>query len=145
LRFIRKIQFRITVKQLKRWYVDGLDAQWLALVSFLKTNLDIEKLSIVINASAAYDLCLWDDDDDSTNRFVYDVYCSITDGLLLLRGQLENLRFELGWFTGLAPLLAKEVIGERYEDPEVDVEKKDKTHRMYRVPIWYEERNRGSA
>lgn len=148
VRFIRNVQFRITVYQLNRWYIDSLDFQWLSLVQFIKRNLNIEKLSIVINTSAAFDLCLWpDDDEEERNRGIYDVYCSITDSLLLLRGQLQNLQFELGWFTGLAPLLAKEVMGDRYTHSEVEVvkhkEEKDETDRMHEVPSWYNERNRG--
>ncbi|MCJ1249496.1 Endonuclease III-like protein 1 [Trapelia coarctata] len=115
LKFIRRIQFRFSERQVRGWKRNGLTQQWNSLVAFIQQNLNLSNLLIVVNLQAVADICLWnDEDEDAGNRFVYDVYFQLANGLCSLPG-LCDLHFVLGWFADLEPVLEKKVMGEAYD------------------------------
>jgi hypothetical protein len=106
-------------------------------MAYINDKPEIKRLSIVVNALSAYDICLWRDHspNEEDNHFIYDVFCEIANGLRTLR-QLKDVQFQLGWFRDLAPFLRWDILGEKsgHGRPEViEVER----WRQDRLPIWY--------
>lgn len=48
-------------------------------------------------------------DSHEDTRFIYDLYCDITEALTLLYA-LEDIQFELGFFADLEPVMKQAIL-----------------------------------
>jgi hypothetical protein len=142
LRLLRRLRFLFGETDLSEWNRRNYTQKWQNLVFFIKENLDVPNLSIEIDTNiGASELCLFIDDFEET-RFLYDIYCEIGRALRILPN-LNDLWFNNGWFVNLGPLLAREVIGERYKERE-DLAQQPGQRRLkgqWEVPIWWYKRD----
>lgn len=139
LKIIRRLRFLFTEGDLAHWKDSSYTQKWQDLVSFIKQNFEVPRLSIEIDTShGANDLCLFLQNEEQT-RFLYDIYWDITSALKVIP-ELEDLYFNNGWFIDLGPLLAKEVIGERYKERPVAAPS-HKLKRQWAVPAWWSDKS----
>ncbi|PSS10877.1 hypothetical protein M430DRAFT_180225 [Amorphotheca resinae ATCC 22711] len=135
LSYIRRVQFQISEDEVVHWDEWDYSRKWDRLITFVKDNLELSRLSIVIILET-WDLGLFRESEQ--NRFIYDVYCQVTRTSRMIRG-VYDIRFELGWFIGLEPLMAKAVMGEKYinRHPETHIPLRDRDQSFFKVPTWY--------
>jgi len=134
---LSRLRFYFTTLHLHNWNVNEWSIEWKRLVTFMKENLKIDKLSIEMDLTSAYDICLWRDDlpNEELNHFMFDIYRDIALDLKALVG-LKDFSIELGWFKNLKPYLEWEVLGERAQW--IMAEQEGSRRRDQAIPIWYD-------
>lgn len=110
-------------------------ADWRAVLAFLKTHADLPKLRITVDIGE----CSWTfaeetllmDNTAPMLRFIYDFAIDITTALCSLK-TLDALRLEMSAFDQLAPWLEREVLGRG------DVPQTTRRLRPYqKIPNWH--------
>ena len=140
LKYARRIQLTFNENEIVEWDQLGYRKKLTGLINFIRDNFDLERLSITVLIDS-YDLgCFVEGEEDT--RFIYDVYCDITQVLSLLP-VLEDIQFKLGWFSGLGLLMKGAILGEQH--PKYSLEGQQivplemRESIAFRIPKWYRE------
>jgi hypothetical protein len=135
LNYIRRLRFQVSEDEVEHWDEWDCSGKWDRLVKFVKDNIELSVLSIVITFKTR-DLGLLRRHEKT--RFIYDVYCQVTRTMRILGG-VYDICFELGWFIGLEPLMAKAVVGDKYRHrhAETNIPIRDRNRRKFKIPAWY--------
>jgi hypothetical protein len=138
LKYTRHIQFRFQEREVLLWTQEDYGRKWQALVLFLKEHFKIPQLSIAIWADT-FELGAMDD-FGTQQRNIYDVYCDITRSLRLLQG-LGSVRFDLGYFAQLGPLMSRAIIGPGHEEeyPDFDFASSHVRRADHEISSWFKE------
>ncbi|KAH8593920.1 hypothetical protein B0O99DRAFT_626434 [Bisporella sp. PMI_857] len=139
-KYFRRIQFRFSEQEVENWDQLGYYEKLTSLVIFIKNNFNLERLSITIVVES-YDLgCFVDEDEDT--RFIYNVYCDITQALSLLH-ELEDIHFKLGWFIDLEPLMKQAILTQQHprcsSNRQQAVSLGVRRGPAFALPSWYQE------
>lgn len=136
LRFSRRLQLRFAEGEVQNWNQLGYFKKLTRLVLFMRNHFVLERLSLTVVVES-WDLgCEAETDEDT--RYIYDVYCDIAQALGPLHG-LEDLTFELGWFSGLEPLIKEAILGEHHPKCLSKEERIISDRTWPAVPLWYRE------
>lgn len=135
---IRQLHFTLPEMDLVNWTERGFLAEWKLLTEYMSAELDVSRLQITVEVNT-FDMGCFTDDADET-RPIYDVYRDLVRAFRLMRG-VQDIRFDVGWFIMLEPIMAKGVMGENHIDrhPGWDFSEEQRKRQFFKLPAWYKE------
>jgi hypothetical protein len=136
LRLIRRVEYQFSEDEVECWQGSHYGPKWRDLITYLKNNLDLPSLSIIVSFDT-WELAT-DNEHEEINRSIYDIYRQVTKALRMLDGAC-SVRFALCTFIALEPLMENAVMGEGYvcRNSEARVPLEERHRFIVGVPNWH--------